>query len=145
MRPLHRILALSAIATLPACFHATIETGRPASAEVLTKSFAASWIYGLVPPSAVSTASRCPNGVATVETQLSFVNQLVGLLTLGIYTPMEIKVTCAGRGSASAGELRSDIAVNQDATDAEIVTAVGWAADQAVMLQRPVFVSFEAR
>jgi hypothetical protein len=30
-----------------------------------------------------------------VETRLSFLNQLVGFLTLGIYTPMDIRVTCA--------------------------------------------------
>jgi hypothetical protein len=32
-----------------------------------------------------------------VETQHSFVNQLVGFLTPGIYTPMEIKVTYANQ------------------------------------------------
>ena len=48
-----------------------------------------------MPPETVSTQERCPNGVAKVETQHRFVNQLVGLLTLGIYTPMQIKVTCA--------------------------------------------------
>jgi hypothetical protein len=42
-------------------------------------------------------AERCQNGPAEVETQHSFVNQLVGFLTLGIYTPMEIKVTCANQ------------------------------------------------
>lgn len=30
-----------------------------------------------------------------VETQVSFLNQLVGALTFGIYTPMHITVTCA--------------------------------------------------
>jgi hypothetical protein len=30
-----------------------------------------------------------------VETQQSFANQLVGILTLGIYTPMDIRATCA--------------------------------------------------
>jgi hypothetical protein len=40
-------------------------------------------------------SSGVSNGVAKVETQLSFVNQLVNLLTLGIYTPMEIRVVCA--------------------------------------------------
>ena len=85
------------------CYHATIETGATPSPTVVRKGFASSWIYGLVPPSTVSTASQCPNGVARVETQLSFVNQLVGLLTLGIYTPMEIVVTCAASRSASAG------------------------------------------
>jgi hypothetical protein len=70
---------------------------------VINKSFASGWIFGLVPPKTVSTAAKCPAGPAIVETQLSFVNQLVSFLTLGIYTPMAIKVTCAaaGRGATS--------------------------------------------
>jgi hypothetical protein len=55
-----------------------------------------------VPPDIVSTAEKCPDGVAKVETQHTFVNQLVGILTFGIYTPMQIRVTCAARGSASS-------------------------------------------
>ena len=84
------------------CYHATVDTGLPPSNEQIKKSFASSWIAGLIPPSTVETASKCPNGVAQVDTQLSFVNQIVGMLTLGIYTPMEIVVTCAARSSASA-------------------------------------------
>jgi hypothetical protein len=60
------------------------------------------WILGLVPPSTVSTAAKCPAGPAKAETQLSFVNQLVSFLTLGIYTPMAIKVTCAAAGPGTA-------------------------------------------
>ena len=142
MRKLATIVALSGFVMLPACYHATIETGLPASAEVLTKSFASSWIYGLVPPSAVSTASRCPGGVARVETQLSFVNQLVGILTLGIYTPMAIKVTCAGRGSALLPAAEPDVHVGGDATPTELIDAFGTAADMAVELRRPVLVQF---
>jgi hypothetical protein len=37
--------------------------------------------------------------VAKVETQLSFLNQVVSFITIGIYTPMTIKVTCAGPDS----------------------------------------------
>ncbi|HET6579197.1 MAG TPA: hypothetical protein VFG66_12795 [Gemmatimonadales bacterium] len=85
------------------CYHATVETGAPPSPEVIDKSFASGWIYGLVPPSTVSTAARCPNGPAKVETRLSFVNQLVSFLTLGIYTPMQITVTCAASKTAAAG------------------------------------------
>ena len=80
---------------LGACFHATIETGLTPSTKVLERKWASSWIYGLVPPKTVETASRCPDGVAKVETQLSFLNQVVHILTLGIYTPMDIRVTCA--------------------------------------------------
>src|ERR671918_2083278 len=94
---------LTAAVALSACYHATVETGLPPSTQVLEQSFASSWIYGLVPPKTVETASRCPDGVAKVETQHSFVNQLVGILTLGIYTPMHIRVTCAQAGAASSG------------------------------------------
>jgi Bor protein len=94
--------SLAAVIALCGCYHATIETGATPSTVVIDKSFASSWIYGLVPPSLVSTASKCTDGVAKVETQHTFVNQLVGFLTLGIYTPMQIKVTCATHGSASA-------------------------------------------
>lgn len=61
---------------------------------------ASGWIYGLVPPSTVDAEEDCGDrGVAVVETQLSFLNQLVSGLTLGIYTPMSITVIC-GEGSA---------------------------------------------
>lgn len=90
-----RVAAAVALTLSVGCYHATIETGAPPSNEVISKSFAAGWILGLVPPSTLSTAAKCPNGVSKVETQLSFVNQLVGWLTLYIYTPMNIKVTCA--------------------------------------------------
>jgi hypothetical protein len=77
------------------CYHATVETGLTPSPVTIEKPWASGWIYGLVPPSTVETMAKCPNGAAKVETQLSFPNQLVNFLTLGIYTPMEIKVTCA--------------------------------------------------
>lgn len=95
MTTLRCILTVSVLSGCAGCYHATVETGATPSTQVIEKKFASSWIYGLVPPSTVSTTERCPNGPAKVETQLSFVNQLVGLITLGIYTPMEIKVTCA--------------------------------------------------
>jgi hypothetical protein len=94
--PRARCLIIATAAVLCAgCYHATVETGAAPATEVIHQSFASSWIYGLVPPKTVETESRCPKGVAKVETQHSFVNQLVGFLTLGIYTPMEIRVTCA--------------------------------------------------
>lgn len=94
--------SISAFIALTGCYHATVETGATPSTVVVDKSFASSWIYGLVPPSTVSTSAQCPDGPARVETKLSFVNQLVGFLTLGIYTPMQIKVTCAAPASGTS-------------------------------------------
>ena len=81
--------------SISACYHATVDTGLAPSTQTVEKGWAAGWIYGLVPPSTVETAAKCPNGVAKVSTQLSFPNQLVSFFTAGIYTPMEIIVTCA--------------------------------------------------
>jgi len=86
-----------------ACYHATVDTGLPPSGQEINKPWASGWIYGLVPPATINTMAECPHGVSRVETQQSFVNQLVGLLTLGIYTPMQINVRCAAPGSADAG------------------------------------------
>ena len=61
--------------------------------QVIDIPWAHSWVYGLVPPAPVNASSQCTNGVAKVETEMSFLNGLVGL-TWGIYTPIHIKVTC---------------------------------------------------
>ncbi len=94
-----------------ACWHATIETGLTPSNQVIEKDFASAWIIGLVPPKTLETQAKCPTGVAKVETKLSFLNQLVAFLTLDIYTPMMIKVTCAqgGRASLSPGTRAFDV------------------------------------
>jgi len=98
MSRLPRLIGTMTFVLCAGCYHATVETGAAPSNIVIHKSFASGWLFGLVPPSTIETQSRCPNGPAKVETQLSFVNQLVSFLTLSIYTPMEIKVTCAAPG-----------------------------------------------
>jgi hypothetical protein len=87
---------------LSGCYHATIETGASPSQQVITKKFASGWLWGLIPPSTVDAEQSCTSGVARVETQHSFVNSLIAGLTGGIYTPMQIDVTCAGNGAAGA-------------------------------------------
>ena len=129
------------IAIIPiglACYHATIETGRTPSPQVIEEAFASAWVYGLVPPKTVETASQCPNGVARVETQLTFVNQLVGFLTIGIYTPMHIRVTCAASGSEDAGAYD----VPSDADLDALQRIFSEAADAAVEQGHSVLVRF---
>lgn len=135
--------ALCAIAVallLSACYHATIETGLAPSNEVVEKPWASGWVFGLVPPSPVETMSKCKGGVSKVETQLSFVNQLVAFLTLEIYTPMSIKVTCAsgGRSMVPAGANRID--VGADPTPQQLQDALTQAVKQSARSGQPVFV-----
>lgn len=107
------VLAMLTIA-LSGCYHATVDTGQPASGEVIVEPWAHGFIYGLVPPSTVETAERCPNGVAQVETQLSFLNMLASALTFSLYSPMTIEVQCAsaGVGGASAFEIDGDASLD---------------------------------
>jgi len=99
---IRRVAALIAAFALTGCYHAVIQTGRPESTDVISIKWANGFIYGLVPPPVVETASRCANGVAKVETQHSFLNGLAGVITFGIYTPIQIDVTCASRATSSA-------------------------------------------
>ena len=135
-----RIIAIAVAGMLVAgCYHATIETGSPASTTVYKQAWASCWVYGLVPPKTVEAQAKCPGGVSRVETQHSFLNQLVGALTFGIYTPMEITVTCAGSGTADAAETPIDI-ICKTGTNDEIEKAFAEAADKSVELGRPVYV-----
>jgi hypothetical protein len=87
--------ALGLVLLTGACYHATIESGLEPGEQKVTQKWAMGFAWGLVPPSTVNTQAQCPNGVAKVETQHSFLNSLVAGLTSGIVTPMEITVTCA--------------------------------------------------
>jgi hypothetical protein len=91
---------LSALAILPGCYHAVINTATPAGAQTIDIPWAHSFLWGLVPPAVVDSATQCPSGVAQVITEHSFVNGLAAAVTFGIYTPMHINVTCAsGQGA----------------------------------------------
>ena len=84
-----------AVIVLSGCYHATVNTGIEPGARQVQQPWAKSFVYGLVPPDPLNVMDECDDaGVASVETQLSFLNQIVSLLTLGIFTPMEITVTC---------------------------------------------------
>jgi len=133
---IRRAAAVVAAFALTGCYHAVIQTGRPESTDVISIKWANSFIFGLVPPPIVETASRCTNGVAKVETQHSFLNGLAAVVTFSLYTPMQIDVTCAARGTASAESL---IKVEQGKT---IEQALGEAIRISAEKNAPVYVQF---
>ena len=131
-----RAAAVVAAFALTGCWHAVIQTGRPESSDVISIKWANSFVFGLVPPPVLETAQRCTNGVAKVETQHSFLNALVAGITLGIYTPMQLDVTCAARGTASAAPV---IKVQEGRTREQALSeAIKMAAEQ----QTAVYVQF---
>jgi hypothetical protein len=134
---------LTAVVVLSGCYHATIETGLPPGNQTLEKPWASSWIGGLVPPQTVETASRCPNGVARIETQQSFVNGLVAWITFFIYTPMTIVVTCAGPDTPMDEADQDAVSIRLDANIQEKQHAFHDAAMLAARRGVPVLLKFE--
>lgn len=142
MHRMSSLLGLLVLTLTAACYHATVETGLPPGTQTIEKSFASGWIYGLIPPATVSTASRCPSGVARVETQHSFVNMLVGGITWGIYTPMNIKVTCAASRADVGANAAPRLAVRADAPASVLQAVFATAATAAQTAGSPAFVQF---
>lgn len=140
---LHVALAATILASTAGCYHATIDTDLTPSTRVIDERWASGWVFGLVPPKTIETAAECTDGVAQVETKLGFLNQVVGFLTLGIYTPMHIKVTCAAAPAASAAAPEHQVSVARGAPVEDVIEAFIMAANQAVKSGSTVFVRFE--
>lgn len=94
-RTLARAAVLALLLATAACYHSIVKTNLQPGTQTHHIGFATSWINGLV-PARVDASQYCVGSRwAMVETQTSFVNGLVRLLTLGIYSPMDVRITCA--------------------------------------------------
>lgn len=100
MRVVRGVLTLAAASLLTGCYHQAVQTGLAPSSTVVQKNFHPTFIFGLVQAAPIDVRAQCPNGVAFASTRMTVPNWLVGLVTIGIVTPHEVKVTCAAGGSA---------------------------------------------
>jgi hypothetical protein len=137
MRSRTMLFVAAILLIAPGCYRATVDTGLVPSGQVVRNDWASSFIGGLVPPATVETASRCPNGVATVQTQLSFLNMLVSGFTFGLYTPMTILVQCAAArtGSVDDSSLRVAATASLDQRSAVMNEAVRLARESGVAVE----------
>src|SRR5262245_10581269 len=124
-----------------ACFHQVVRTGRPAGQTVVDKPWVNTWLWGLVAAQPLEVRQDCRSGIATIETETSFVNGLVGALTLGIYTPQHVRVTCA-TGSASLPANAIRVTVSALSSPMERQQQIDSAIEQAIEQGRPVVVHF---
>jgi hypothetical protein len=97
------------------------------------------FLFGLIGESTLDVTEFCPvEQVLEVSTRLTFLNGLVGGITLGIYTPRTVKVVCAGSGSASARQLeiwadaegkpvKARLTVDGESSEASVQSASGGA------------------
>jgi hypothetical protein len=121
------------------CYQAKVTTGRDAGGETMTMR-KTGFINGLVMQGMpVDGASQCQNGVASVTTKLTVVDQFLAALTGGLYSPMTVQVTCASGGMSSlmpAPEI--DFTLPEDATKAEVEETITAAAQESATTQQPV-------
>lgn len=121
------------------CYHAQITTGLQASEEVYEDKWATSFISGLVPPSIVNAERECRNGVARVETRISFLNLVAHMVTFSIYSPMEITVVCA---ASQRADLQT-IEVEKNSSAEIVMETFSDAIKQSAQTREPVYVSFK--
>ena len=89
------MLALTTCLLLPGCYHQVVNTGAtPAPGNAAITKTVSLYFFGLV-GAEIDTVADCPTGAAVIETQQTFVNGLLGVVTLGIYTPQTVTITCA--------------------------------------------------
>ena len=124
-----------------ACYHQVVQTGRTPGNTVVDKHFVATWLWGLVPSQKVDVRKQCPLGIATVESEQSFVNGLVSGLTIGIYTPQHVKITCAS-STASLPTRGTDLTIPANASAAESAAMFRQAVESAEESGAPVVLHF---
>jgi len=105
------------------------------------KPWVTGWFWGLVPAAEIDVRQQCPRGTAIVETEMSFMNGLASAVTLGIYTPQHVRVTCAS-GTASLPPGASEIRVPVEASRAERAAFLNRAIEQSRETNAPVILRF---
>ena len=131
-------IALALGLAVSGCFHQIVQTGRTPGPTVVKKPWTATWLWGLVPATPLDVTQNCPGGIATVETKMTFMNGLVSALTIGIFTPRDVSVTCAS-GSARGSGMKEFIVARSAAPD-EKADVFAEAIAESARLQRPVLV-----
>ncbi len=90
-----RIAAAVALLSLTGCFTISYTTNRPGGGQYREER-GDFFFWGLAGDKTVQLKELCPEGVSRWKSQQTFVDGLLGFITLGIYIPRHITVECAG-------------------------------------------------
>ena len=137
------VLLLAGAVTSSGCYHSIVDTGLPVGTEMHREAFEPAFIVGLV-PAEVDAAGYCQGRPwARVETQQSFLNWVVAAVTFGIFTPLDIRVYCAGSGAPEQVPAEAAmVEVGAEASAAERERALQWAMTFAREKGEPVYLAF---
>jgi hypothetical protein len=131
--------AAATLLLLAGCYHAVGEPGRAPSGQEIHREWASSWRGAGTAFDGHNRHGECPHGVARGETKHSFRNQLVAGLTLGIFTPMDVRVKRAVAGTALQGA--ESVPARADVVEAQ--RAIARAAAQSLATGEPILLVFE--
>ncbi len=95
-----RAMAAAALLLLSGCYTVSYQTKVPGSG-VYKEQRGDYFLWGLVGQQHVFLKQLCPDGVSRWRSQQTFVDGLLGVVTLGIYIPRHVTVECAGAATHS--------------------------------------------
>lgn len=101
MRGIRKGMLVAAVMLLSGCWHQVVATGLTAGSTKVDKMWTSTFIFGLVEAKPIDVREQCKSGVAFVESKFEVMNWLGAVITLGIWVPWHVTVTCASGGSAS--------------------------------------------
>lgn len=106
--------ALCVLLGLAGCYKATFFQNPNAVAGVRHERWSAFFIFGLVGSEHFDVRDFCgPDAIAEVRTGGNFATGLVSFVTIGIYTPRKVYITCAARpGLALARDAQLELSVD---------------------------------
>jgi hypothetical protein len=93
----HRAICVGLILVATGCYSVTIrpDGGFKMATQPNFEQRQDFYLWGLVGESHIDTAKVCPkSGPSQMQSQMTFVDGLLGLITLGIYSPETAKVWC---------------------------------------------------
>src|SRR5438105_10487103 len=103
-----RGLLLCALA-LGGCYKATFIRDAQAVRGEEHDEWTSFFVFGLVGEQNLDVKQFCPDGrFAEIQTGANFLTGLVSLVTIGIYTPRKVYVTCAIAAGSAMPELDAD-------------------------------------
>ena len=124
------------------CFHQVVQTGRAPSATVVDKPWVSTWLWGLVAAQPIDVRQQCPSGVAVITTEQSFINGLLAVVTIGIWTPQHVQITCATGGTASIPRGATEYQVPAGASPALRNSIASEAVEHAIETGSPTVLRF---
>jgi hypothetical protein len=77
------------------CFKHSVRDERKKPGTGVTDEWKPYLVLGLVPMGKQTLTSQCPSGIALYEVKHSFLNGLLGAVTLNLFTPMTVSFACA--------------------------------------------------